>query len=1269
MPEDEALLRALAQLERRRTREAAALREANALLAGLERMTAADGPAEALAALLDALRGALGCDGTAVLTPEGGDLVFAHAAGLRLAGWLPGAAEAVGADPARLDDLSGEPWWPGDRRGVDPGSDLASPPEPAAGRPDRPSASSAVASSEPEAGSGEPPLPAPSLPAPPPPAPPPPAPPPPARPDAGDPLAGLPPAMAARLAEGAGPPASADPEAETTAPGSRDAPMRSWISAPVPAEDGAAPSVLACLSRRAAGFGDDDLRLVVRFAGLAAQVLANHALAERNALLAAVVEGSSASVVIAEASGRAPSRPASASRGDFPLVYVNRAFETLTGWSRAEALGRDCRFLSDEPPDSPERARLRQAMQDNATGRFVLRNRARDGRAFWNELSLHPILDADGRIDKIVATQVDVTERMKAERDRDRARSRLINALASLGQGFLLLDDRGRVVFANPPYRDFFAPGDAPWAPGRRFEDVWAARLAAQGRPGDAARAEARARLEGMRAGRAEREETLPDGRILLMTEQPAPDGGCMSMAVDVTRLKTSERMLAGRAAAMDAAQDGIAIADEAGRIVYMNPAHRAMFGFEDEAAALGRPWLDLYAPDRADWLVRRILPELETRGAWRGELKGRRRDGGAVDQEVSLTLVEGFGLVCVSRDTAERRRAEAEQARLRDQLHAAQRHEAIGVLAAGIAHDFNNLLSAITGSAAMIAGAVPPAAAERRHAERILAAGGRAADLVSRLLAVGRRPAPRAESDLRAALDDATDLVRAGLPTQIDLHIEAAETPLRARIDPTDFLQVLLNLVINARDAMTESGAAGVISVVLDAAMAPEPGDDPTPSAEPGGAASGGRASPQPGGGALDASLARAAHSAGTAPAALSPPSVPVSAPNLAPVLGPASTPRFAAAESQAISAAAAPGRAAVDPLSGAPALRLSAAPAGTACARLRVRDTGCGIPPDRIREIFEPYFTTKGGAGTGLGLSVLASLVQGAGGGLALRSREGVGTEFEVLWPLARTDAAAAAPSAVQADGAGAGAMRRDAEARDDPAVRAGRSAGSDAMAAPPSAPAAAPPLAPPAPDLSAARPLAGALALVVDDDPAAAETLGALLEAAGAEAAICQHPADALDALGEDPGAWRLLVTDFEMPGQNGADVAEAARRLAPGLPVLLCTGLGFEAVRRAGGEGLFDAVLPKPIDPDRLIAACARAIAARSGLAAPGVPAPPDVASLDAGSGAAADARTDARTDARAGGAPTPPAPSAADPPARGFPARPSPASPPSRTDTR
>ncbi|MEE3101327.1 MAG: PAS domain S-box protein, partial [Pseudomonadota bacterium] len=553
----------------------------------------------------------------------------------------------------------------------------------------------------------------------------------------------------------------------------------------MPAEDGGA-SLLACLSARPAAFGEDDLRLVARFAGLAAQVLANHALAERNALLAAVVDGSSAAVVIAEAAPapeprgagiEAPDAPGphprpkpdpssnpdpssgGAPRASFPLIYVNRAFERLTGWSRAEALGRDCRFLSAEPEDGPERARLRQALQEDATGRFVLRNRARDGRAFWNELSLHPIRDAQGRIDKIVATQVDVTERMKAERDRDRARSRLINALASLGQGFLLLDARGRVVFANPPYRDFFAPGEAAWTPGREFEAVWADRLTALGHAPAAAAAAARARLGAMRAGRVEREETLPDGRILLVTEQPAPDGGCLSMAVDVTRLKTSERMLAGRAAAMDAAQDGIAIADEAGRIVYMNPAHRALFGFANEAEALGRPWLDLYAPDRADWLVRRILPQLDARGAWRGELKGRRADGGSVDQEVSLTRVEGFGLVCVSRDTGERRRAEAEQARLRDQLHAAQRHEAIGVLAAGIAHDFNNLLSAITGSAAMISAACAPASPERRHAERILAAGGRAADLVSRLLAVGRRPAHRAESDLRKALDEATDL------------------------------------------------------------------------------------------------------------------------------------------------------------------------------------------------------------------------------------------------------------------------------------------------------------------------------------------------------------------------------------------------------------------------------------------------------------------------------------------------------------------------------
>jgi CheY-like chemotaxis protein len=112
------------------------------------------------------------------------------------------------------------------------------------------------------------------------------------------------------------------------------------------------------------------------------------------------------------------------------------------------------------------------------------------------------------------------------------------------------------------------------------------------------------------------------------------------------------------------------------------------------------------------------------------------------------------------------------------------------------------------------------------------------------------------------------------------------------------------------------------------------------------------------------------------------------------------------------------------------------------------------------------------------------------------------------------------------------------------------------------------------------------------VADDDPHMVATLSAVLEAAGAEVGPVQRPRDALAAIREDPDAWSLLVTDYDMPGMTGAELAEAARRLRPGLPVLLCTALPDAARSHAG---LFAAILPKPVSNDRLLAAAAAALA--------------------------------------------------------------------------
>jgi CheY-like chemotaxis protein len=120
---------------------------------------------------------------------------------------------------------------------------------------------------------------------------------------------------------------------------------------------------------------------------------------------------------------------------------------------------------------------------------------------------------------------------------------------------------------------------------------------------------------------------------------------------------------------------------------------------------------------------------------------------------------------------------------------------------------------------------------------------------------------------------------------------------------------------------------------------------------------------------------------------------------------------------------------------------------------------------------------------------------------------------------------------------------------------------------------------------------------MVLVAEDSEPVLGVLSEILARAGAEVGGCADPRDALAALEEDPASWDLLVTDFDMPGLTGAELARAARRAAPGLAVLLCTALPDWRGRDAAAAELFDAVTAKPVREAALLSAAARAIARR------------------------------------------------------------------------
>jgi two-component system, cell cycle sensor histidine kinase and response regulator CckA len=196
-----------------------------------------------------------------------------------------------------------------------------------------------------------------------------------------------------------------------------------------------------------------------------------------------------------------------------------------------------------------------------------------------------------------------------------------------------------------------------------------------------------------------------------------------------------------------------------------------------------------------------------------------------------------------------------------------------------------------------------------------------------------------------------------------------------------------------------------------------------------------------------------------------------------------------------------------------------------------LEVRDTGCGIPPETIGHVFEPFFTTKF-VGRGLGLAAVIGIVQGHRGGVRVSSQVGVGTTFELFFPVVATTTRATA------SGFGTTAPSRG-------------------------------------------------MVLVVDDDATVREFVGTALLSAGYHVTTAVDGEDALLKLKQDPMQFDAVLLDLTMPKLDGEDTLMALRMIAPNLPVVLTSGYGEQAVvQRFVGRGLAD-FLPKPFMTEALV----------------------------------------------------------------------------------
>ncbi len=267
----------------------------------------------------------------------------------------------------------------------------------------------------------------------------------------------------------------------------------------------------------------------------------------------------------------------------------------------------------------------------------------------------------------------------------------------------------------------------------------------------------------------------------------------------------------------LESAPDAMIVANRAGQIVFANGVAERMFGYQREELLDQR--MDMLMPERfraepgrspAEFFA---SPRTRSMGATR-DLFARRKDGSEFPIEVSLAPVEGEEEMLVSasiRDVSERKELE-------ERLQQSQKMDAVGRLAGGVAHDFNNLLTVINGYSNLLLGGLDARDPMRERITQIRNAGGHAAELTQQLLAFSRKQILQPKVlDLNQLVGDVEKMLRRLVGENIEIVTTLSPQAELVMADPGQMTQVLMNLAVNARDAMPGGGQLAIETARLD--------------------------------------------------------------------------------------------------------------------------------------------------------------------------------------------------------------------------------------------------------------------------------------------------------------------------------------------------------------------------------------------------------------------------------------------------------------------
>jgi len=491
-------------------------------------------------------------------------------------------------------------------------------------------------------------------------------------------------------------------------------------------------------------------------------------------------------------------------QGNF--LEANEAYGRIVGYTPDELLKMN--IADVEALESPAQVAARiQTIVRDGEARFESQHRRKDGTIADVQVS---VKHWPGEGGQMIAFIQDISARKQAERARDEVHDRL-QKLASRLPGvvyqFLMRPD-GTFAFpyASEGLRELYgiAPEDVTADGAKVFSVVHPDDLAALQASILASARDLSAWHHEFRVRRLDGTERWLRGNS---TPERRDDGSTLwhGFLSDMTAHRATEAALRLRSAALEAAANAIVITDREGRIEWANPAFTQLSGWT-VAEAVGRnPGEFIQSGEHDAAFYAQMWTTILAGKVWHGEIINRRKDGAIRTEEMTITpLRDEQGklshFIAIKHDITDQKAMETHF------LHA-QRMEAIGALAGGIAHDLNNILVPIL----MVTGMIRDELKEESSRELLAMAQSsaqRGAEIIKQLLTFSRgQEGERTLVQPRHLISEMLKMMRETFPREIDLGQDLPPDLWTVIADPTQLHQVLLNLCVNARDAMPEGG------------------------------------------------------------------------------------------------------------------------------------------------------------------------------------------------------------------------------------------------------------------------------------------------------------------------------------------------------------------------------------------------------------------------------------------------------------------------------